>query len=60
MMQKNVGNRILNFGPWPEKNGPKGRAGWPGDKNFGIWTLGTWSFYPILLGMHPACFPTWQ
>ena len=37
--QKNVGSWILNFGPQPEKNEPKGWAGRPGNKNFGIWTF---------------------
>ena len=36
---KNVGSGILNFGPRPEKKGPKGMAGRPGDKTFGIWTF---------------------
>ena len=36
--QKNVGSGILNFGPRPEKNGPKGLASETGIKHFGIWT----------------------
>ena len=37
--QKNVGSRILIFYPGLEKTGPKGRAGRPGAKNFGILTF---------------------
>ena len=34
---KNVGSGIWNFDPQPEKIGPKGLAGRPVKKNFGIW-----------------------
>ena len=30
---------FLNFGPWPKKNGLKGRTGRPSDKNIGILTI---------------------